>query len=223
MREAALVLCVHGLWMGSGAMTFVARRLRARGWDTRLIGYPTVELGVPDNAAMLARRVRLESERYSKVHIVAHSLGGMVSLYMMEHHPDLPLGQLVALGSPFRGSRIAQRLARTSMGRRLLGESWPNALDGNYPYVVPTGRTVGVIAGTLSVGANLLFWGLPQPNDGTVCVDETRIPGLTDHMTHRATHMGLLVSPAVGNQVASFIQEGHFYTTNSVKQNMDHP
>ena len=71
-------------------------------------------------------------------------------------------------------------------------------------------REVGVIAGTLSVGLGAIIDNLPSPNDGTVAVEETRLPGIKDHLEVSVTHTGLLVSPVVVSQTAYFLRHGEF-------------
>jgi hypothetical protein len=74
----------------------------------------------------------------------------------------------------------------------------------------PQHREVGAIAGTLEAGLGRVFGTFDGPHDGTVAVDETRLPGLVDHFEVRASHMGLLVSRAAAEAVANFLRTGRF-------------
>jgi hypothetical protein len=49
-----------------------------------------------------------------------------------------------------------------------------------------------------------------EPNDGTVAVSETRLDGATDHVTLPVTHMGLLISRNVADQIGAFLKRGEF-------------
>jgi hypothetical protein len=69
---------------------------------------------------------------------------------------------------------------------------------------------VGAIAGTLEAGLGRVFGSFDGPHDGTVSVDETRLPGLVDHFEVRASHMGLLVSRVAAEAVANFLRTGRF-------------
>jgi hypothetical protein len=51
---------------------------------------------------------------------------------------------------------------------------------------------------------------LPMPNDGVVCVDETRFPALRDHIEFPIGHSLLLASSRVARQTASFLKNGVF-------------
>ena len=47
---------------------------------------------------------------------------------------------------------------------------------------------------------------LQAGSDGTVGLDETRLPGLHDHCVVQASHSGLLRSPAAAQQVLAFLR-----------------
>jgi hypothetical protein len=48
------------------------------------------------------------------------------------------------------------------------------------------------------------------PNDGTVAVSETRLPGAKDHLCVAVSHSGLVLSGEVADQVAAFLGSGAF-------------
>jgi hypothetical protein len=41
-------------------------------------------------------------------------------------------------------------------------------------------------------------------------VDETRPPGIADHIVMRTSHSGMAVSPSVSRQICHFLQHGRF-------------
>ena len=71
-------------------------------------------------------------------------------------------------------------------------------------------REIGVIAGSLPVGIGRAFSDLPQPNDGTVCVDETELPGATARIVLDTTHTGMLLSREVAEATVAFLRDGRF-------------
>jgi hypothetical protein len=71
-------------------------------------------------------------------------------------------------------------------------------------------RELGVIAGSLPLGFGRLVGPLAGPNDGTVRVEETRLPGAVEHLTLRVSHSALVYSPAVARQIAAFLRDGRF-------------
>ena len=71
-------------------------------------------------------------------------------------------------------------------------------------------RDVGVIAGSMGVGIGRLFGALEDAHDGTVMVEETRLPGAKDHIVVAASHTGLLLSAEVAAQTRHFLEHGEF-------------
>jgi hypothetical protein len=67
-----------------------------------------------------------------------------------------------------------------------------------------------MIAGSRSAGLGRVFADLPQPNDGTVCVDETDLPGATARVVLDVSHTGMLLSQAVAAATSRFLAHGSF-------------
>ena len=131
-------------------------------------------------------------------------------LRLLERAPELPVGRVVLAGTPYASSFAAARLQRLPGGRALLGRSVAEWLERARDRR-PDGREIGVIAGSLSAGlGRLVARGLPAPNDGAVTVEETRLPGMRDHIVLPVNHSGMLVSATVARQACEFIRCGAF-------------
>lgn len=205
--QRELVVLVHGLWMSGMVFALLARRLRAYGFDVALFSYPSVTLTLEQNVRRLERFVA--SHPAPKTHFVGHSLGGLVVLSFLASAPDVSLGRVVLLGSPCNGCSAADQLSRTQSGQLLLGRALPQWRPENG--VAVTSRTqVGVVAGTHRLGMGRLLVKLTGPNDGVVTVEETRIPGLTDHVILPVSHSGMIVSGRVAQQAGCFLRSGTF-------------
>lgn len=162
-----------------------------------------------DIAVRLAEFARgLPAER---VHFVGHSLGGLVIYRTLEHVTDLPPGRVVFLGTPAVASRAAmgaaQRLASAS---KLLGRCVAEELLTEQSRRWEIDRQLGIVAGTRRVGLGQFLTTLDGDNDGTVAVNETRLPGATDFITLPVSHMGLLMSARVAREITRFLEEGRF-------------
>jgi hypothetical protein len=68
---------------------------------------------------------------------------------------------------------------------------------------------LGVIAGTESVNPILSRY-LPNPDDGKVSVERTKVEGMKDFITVRHSHPFIMQSSDVIQQAISFIQKGEF-------------
>jgi len=200
------VVLVHGLWMGRWALALLAARLERCGYDTRLFSYPSMDMSLSANAAALARFA--SSLAAPRVHFVGHSMGGLVVVKMLEANPELRSARAVLLGSPYGGSRSADVLARTAVGRLILGRSLMEWLRGRRAEL--DGYELGVLAGCRKIGVGWLVTRLPEPNDGVVTEAETQIPGMADFIRLRVSHSEMLWSRKVAHQVCTFLQSGHF-------------
>jgi pimeloyl-ACP methyl ester carboxylesterase len=206
-KSAEAVVLIHGLWMPALVMAVLARRLRRAGWATFRFAYSSRHVALRENAAALAAFVQdIDAPR---VHFVAHSLGGLLLMQLLQDAPGLPPGRVVLLGTPYRGSHVANCLSRHAWGRWLCGLSLDGALLGDGPRWTGE-RELGIIAGNVPIGAGWAVSGLAKPNDGTVAVAETVVAGRTDAITLPVTHSGLVFSAAVARQLVHFLNTGSF-------------
>lgn len=197
------VLLLHGIWNARAWVGPLAWRLRARGFQVDTFGYSSV-FGGPDVAVpQLLKRL----QGSGPVSLVGHSLGGLVALEALRQQPDLPVERVVCLGSPLRGSGTARSLAEHGWAMAL-GRSGELLLDGLPAW---EGRAqVGLIAGSVPHGLGSLLGAIGDASDGTVALDETRLPGLADHCVVAASHSGLVFSPEAARQTAAFLRDGRF-------------
>lgn len=204
--SAAPVILIHGLWMHGLVMLPLSRRLRREGFTTHCWSYPTLRRSLSDNADALARFCR--ERGLHDIRIVAHSMGGLVALRMLERHADIACTRLVLLGTPYVDSHAARRLARWPGGRHLLGRSIAEWLATPRPRP-RDGCGIALITGTRALGlAALVARDLPQPHDGVVSLAETSVPGAIELCRLPVTHSGMLVSRAVAARCASFLGQG---------------
>ena len=133
----------------------------------------------------------------------------MIVRHLYNEYPDQPRGRIVTLGTPHSPSSAAKKLIKILPGRLFLGKSTSQGLLGPLP---PWGNTheLGVIAGTLRMGVGMMIPGIPKPNDGTVAVEETKLEGMTDHLTLPVSHFGILMSRCVAEQTIYFLEHGMF-------------
>ena len=208
-NPATSVVVVHGLWL-NGLETFLLReRLSAAGFAPVSFRYPSTQASLEEVVDALAKRLRSFD---GTVHLVAHSLGGAVALETLARERDLPPGRVVLLGSPVQGSRAARAVASWSLGSQLLGALAVAQLTREKVRRWDLPREIGLIAGSRSAGLGRLFADLPQPNDGTVAVDETHLPGANAHLVLDVSHLGMLWSQPVAGAVGRFLARGAFET-----------
>ena len=121
----------------------------------------------------------------------------------------IPPGRVVLMGAPVRGSIAARSMTQKNWGW-LLGQSGPDGLADEHEPVWNGERELGVLVGTAGPGIGLPHPELPEPHDGLVAVEETRIPGATDQVELDVHHTGMVFSSEVADQVIEFLQTGGF-------------
>ena len=207
--DGTAVVYVHGLWMVGAEGLLLQRRLwRQCGYQVHLFHYRSVHQ--PMEQILAALRDLIARLPAQKIHLLGHSLGGVVILeYLSRHGMDRP-GRVVFLGSPVMGSRTAERLARFGLARPLLGRAVCEQLLEPRKRSWTSSRELGVIAGTMPLGFGKLVMRFDEPNDGTIAVSETRIPGASAYLTLPVSHMGLLFSERVAREAGTFLQHGRF-------------
>jgi triacylglycerol lipase len=108
------ILLVHGLVDNRSVFTLLRRTLRRRGFGRVLsVNYSPFTQDVRAAAARLARLVEKTCEEtgYERVHVVGHSLGGVVARYYVQRMGgDSRVHTLCTLGSPHAGTSAAHLL-----------------------------------------------------------------------------------------------------------------
>lgn len=198
------VLLLHGIWNARMWLSPLASRLRRAGWQPQIWGYASV-IGGPEHAIP---RLIEALRQGPPTHLLGHSLGGLVALEALRQAPDLPVPRVVCFGTPLRGSDTARRLAAHRLAGLVLGRS-SQALCGGYD-CWDGAAEVGMVAGDVPHGVGALLRAFDDASDGTVRVEETRIPGLKDHVVVPASHSGLVLSAEAVRQAACFLEQGRF-------------
>src|SRR5271170_7455272 len=154
-----VIVYVHGLWQRGHEGLLLRRRLAdALDADAPPFSYRSVTADATTNARTLAKY--LTALDADTLHLIGHSLGGLVILRLFEDHAEvnarLPPGRIVLMGSPLQGSRTARKAARLSLGRKIMGRTVAEELLVPRRRRWPEGRESGVIAGNFGVGLGLL-------------------------------------------------------------------
>ncbi|MFM9967512.1 MAG: esterase/lipase family protein [Burkholderiales bacterium] len=200
------VLLIHGLWMGPWAMSWLAHELRKAEFETEYLALRSTGDTLDSHIDRLARAVSaIDAET---IHLLGHSLGGVIILRYLKLNTDQRIGRALLLGAPALGSQAAKQFDRQAWGS-MLGASreiWRSPFEA----CVPDSAEVGAIAGDHAFGLGIFFASLNEPNDGAVTVAETQVGGLRDHIVLPVSHSGMLLSGEVAKQSAVFFKTGSF-------------
>jgi pimeloyl-ACP methyl ester carboxylesterase len=199
-EKSETIVLVHGLWMTGREMRVLGGRLEESGFRVRYFRYHSWRGGL----ALAARGLRdfVESTDAERLHLVGHSLGGIVIAKMLGEAPLSRQGRVAMLGSPMGGSAAARIMSGRRVGRWLVGGVIREGIVEHAPEW-PGGRELLVIAGDIPLGSGLLL-GLKKPHDGVIRVEETRVEGARTVTVH-ASHVGLLLSRKVAVLLADYL------------------
>lgn len=193
-----VVLLIHGFAAPNWVMKPLARRLREAGYDVRPWSYPSFRGRLKEHGDALADELtRLTNElEGTKIHIVAHSMGCIVTRAALRKVQSETIGRVVLLAPPNRGS------------------NWAWLLSPIVKYLIPT-------VYDLSTARTSYVNNLPTPDIwyvGIVRADfDLLVPRFSielseqmDFISFPTTHLGLLLRRDVAETVISFLKKGAF-------------
>jgi pimeloyl-ACP methyl ester carboxylesterase len=203
------VVYVHGLWLpGEEALLLKHRLAQEFSLTLHWFRYFGASESMADITSRLSDFVRELAA--PEVHLVGHSLGGLVIYRFLERFPEQPPGRVVFLGVPCVGSRAAERAAAFTPVAHLMGPSVAEELLTVRQRHWKHARALGIVAGNQPLGLGQFFAHFDEDNDGTVAVSETRLPGATDHTVLPVSHLGMLLAERVAHETGVFLTQGRF-------------
>ena len=210
MNQASeCVVIVHGLWMRGVASLPLARHLeKATGLPVYRFDYPSLRGHLDDNSKKLKRYC--DELDCDTVHLVGHSLGGVIIVNTLNHYPPDKPGRAVAIGSPLAGTLSGERLGKVPVLKNLLGNSLGVSLKRG-PMRYEGEREIGVITATKPRGIARVLGRMEGTHDGIVFAHETALPGAKQHFEMPdQDHTTSYFSAHVAERVAAFLKDGHF-------------
>ncbi|KRC59557.1 MULTISPECIES: esterase/lipase family protein [unclassified Nocardioides] len=216
-RATEPVLLIPGFLAGDWTLNAMAGELRARGFRTYR-SQIRANIGCTLNSALAleARIEEIAERRDSRVQLVGHSLGGMISRGLAARRPDLIAG-IVTMGSPMRAP--AAHHAVLTRGVRVLNR----LSDAGFSTLMSEDCVAGECA-------HLSFTESQEPLRPDVAMTNvySRRDGIVDWkacidpageaVEVRASHIGMAVDPRVIDVVSASLlrQSGAFATPLSV-------
>jgi len=197
------VVMVHGLWMTGVELRVLGARIAAGGLTVYYFRYRSWRGGLDVAAQELRSFVQRCDAR--RVHLVGHSLGGIVIARALEGLPLEGVGRIALLGSPLNGSALVTALSSWWAGRIILGRMPREGILFHRPAAPPSQKLL-IVAGTVPFGFSALLR-LHLPHDGTVFLEETRVP-CAGFFPTRTTHMGMLFSRQVAARIRAWFLDG---------------
>lgn len=209
------VILLHGLARSHYSMMSLERFLQAHNYIVINKDYSSTkksEKEIANNEIPLMVNACLKHHP-GNIYFITHSMGGLVLRHYLQTHNVSKLTRVVMLAPPNHGSPLADLLHNDVLfkiiagpaGQELTTEntSLPDSLGSDLPY------EVGVIAGNFSFFpfSKLFFH---EDNDGKVSISSTQLMGMYDFIILPVSHMFIMRSPAVKEQILHFFDYAKF-------------
>lgn len=209
------VILLHGLARSDRSMKKLDQTLTEAGYLTVNIKYPSTQHPIEVLAKKTINKGLNKCPKHSKIHFVTHSMGGILVRQYLNQYAISNMGRVVMLAPPNKGSHVVDNLSKMPGFKLINGpagmqlgtkkESIPNMLGS-------VNFELGIIAGTRSVNPILSLM-LPNPDDGKVSVENTKLKGMSDHIQLPVTHTFMINNKTVISQVIYFLKNGFFKKT----------
>lgn len=208
----ACVILLHGLGRTSYSMNNIAEALQADGYTVWNEGYPSRSNTIETLASNTfpAALAFCRQHPTVKVHVVTHSLGGILLRHYLQANTIPNLDKIVMLSPPNHGSEIVDRFADNWLFRGLMG---PAFLQLGTNGIVRTFNsipgTIGIITGDKSSDPWFSST-IPGPDDGKVSVDSAKLSEMSDFLVVPVGHTSIMNSKMVIQQIRHFLEQGSF-------------
>ena len=213
------VVLVHGLGGSRLDMWPLGRRLKRCGYTVRNWGYRSIGQRIETHADRLAEElIAIDADMPAgKIHLVTHSMGGIIARTMFAKHDIENLGRVVMLAPPHQGSHAARKLTpyigwlspslnQLSDAQDSYVNQLPNSLQPNRDR--PSGIEFGIVEAT---------------KDRVIVQGGVLLDGYRDYAQVKGHHGVLAWYPQAIQMVENFLLYGSFkrVQTESVQTGQD--
>ncbi len=225
-NQSRVVILLHGLMRSSESMRPMAAFLEQRGgYQAILVEYASSRAEIASHARDLEHLIRHLGPEVEEINFVAHSMGNIVvrrylgdRLQSGRSGADRRIHRMVMIGPPNQGSQMAGILKNNWLFNWIAGVAGAE-LGARWGELQPTLATpsfeFGIVAGAQPAGSRIKNFALEGPDDFTVRLDETRLPGASDTFVRPLLHSNMMRQPEVMQATLNFLQHGWFENADS--------
>lgn len=206
------IILLHGLARSDRSMSRLEDALAREGYCVQNVNYDSTRNNIETLAEQAIGPALEACPGESRVHFVTHSMGGILVRQYLKNHDIENLGRVVMLGPPNKGSEVIDNLKDFPGFYFIHGDAGLELGTGETSLPNKLGHAtfdLGIIAGTRSINI-LLSRMIPGVDDGKVSVENTKLPGMSDHIEMDVTHTFMMRNDEVIEQVIHYLQHGRF-------------
>ncbi len=208
------VVLLHGLARSHHSMDQIEEALLAYEYDVWSESYASREKSVQwlaEDTVSKGVAYCLENQA-SQIHLVSHSLGGLLIRVYLQEHSIPNQGRIVMLAPPNHGSEVADvlmdnKLYEWTMGPA--GQELGTGADGIANQLDPIPGEIGIIAGN-STSDPWFSPLIPGPDDGKVSVESARLDEMKEFWVTDVGHTFIMRNDRVIEQIVNFLRDGEF-------------
>ena len=210
------VILLHGLARTSHSMDKMEQALIDAGYATANIDYPSRSMKIQDltELAMNEGVNDCQSKDAAAIHLVTHSMGGILARYYLAKNKLPKFGHLVQLAPPNQGSLVTDQFRQEQWYKWVTGpagQQLGTGKDGIPGLLGAVDYSAGVIAGNEhSPLDNWLAEVIPGEDDGKVSVSHAKVEGMADFIVLPYTHISIMKQDQVIAQTLHFLKHGNF-------------
>lgn len=211
MEEAIIIL--HGIFRTHRSMRGLAMFLEQAGYQVLNLSYPSTKHDLEKLAELIHPRINsFISKNHSKVHFIGYSMGGLlIRVYLKKYRPR-NLGRVVMVGTPNRGSEVADFLKDFYIYRKLYGPAGQQLITNQEKFshiFCELDFEAGMIAGNTSIDP-ISSKMIGKPNDGKVSLESAFMEGAKEQIIISSSHTFFPSNRQMWAQALSFIKTGKF-------------
>jgi pimeloyl-ACP methyl ester carboxylesterase len=217
------VVLLHGIGMSKYHMQRLESYLEKDGLKVINIDYPSRKHSIEELTKFVHDSIHQHLQKAKTVHFVGHSMGGLVIREYIYSYKPANLGRVVHIGTPNKGSDIADKWQHYQVYRDFFGPAGQQLTSAALKQAPDLGKVtyeIGVIAGSRSIDP-FSSWIIPGRDDGKVSIKNTMIEGMVDHIIVPIAHSAMPLSKLVHYQTGYFLKNGSFDHNKSEQELVD--
>jgi len=192
------VVFIHGIAAPRFVFLYLKWYLARNGFSSRIFGYRSVFKTIPVHADAFIKTLRKidNDPKIDRFHIVAHSMGGIVTRQALLKYRPAKLERFLMLATPNKGSSAARRMSNhifrfSKTLKQISDEEGSYVRELEFPEGVEMGAIHANVDRVVTPESNL-----PKPGVPFLEID--------------SGHNDLLIRPATAKAVVQFLNTGRF-------------